>query len=599
MTAPTQYRNLAELCARSVEQFGDRPRFAEKVGGQWNWITFAQFGAQVDAFRAGLASLGVGRGDRVAAISNNRVEWAVGAYATYGREAVFVPMYEKQQPSDWEFILADSGAKVVIVANDKIAGIVRPMLETIGGLEVVVNLAGGEDDPHSYKSLLKAGREAPTQRADPAPEDLAGLIYTSGTTGKPKGVCLSHGNFTSNVNAVQTVFPMDEIEIVSLSFLPWAHSFGQTAELHVLFAFGGASAINSSLEVLVDELGEVKPTVFYAVPRLYNKIYDGLHKKIGGGGGLKAKLFYGGLECAKRRAELAEKGKSSGMLDLKYGFYDRLVFSKVRERLGGRLQLAFSGGAAISEEVMRFLDYVGVTIFEGYGLSETSPIATMNTPDHRRVGTVGKPIPGVKIIIAKAAVGGEMGEQGEIVIKGPNIMQGYYNLPDKTQEVMCKDGSFRSGDLGYVDGDGFLHITGRIKEQYKLENGKYVVPSPLEGQLQLNGFIAQAMVYGMNKLNNVAIIFPDFAQIREWAEAEGHTLGDEAAICQDERVRARVKAAIEKQHGAVFKGFEKIRDFRLITEEFTVDNDMLTPKMSLKRRNVIKAYQGLIDEMYG
>jgi len=595
MTQPAQFKNLVELCSASVDRFPTAKRFGTKdASGQWNWITFRQFGELVDKFRGGLAHLGVGPGDRVAIISNNRIEWAVAAYATYGRGAVFVPMYEKQQRSDWEYIVRDSGAKALIVANTKIAEGVRTFPQEIPDLEHVINLEGdGESDERSYDALIARGAGAPVDALDPDPADTAGLIYTSGTTGRPKGVVLSHRNFTSNVNAVQAIFPMRDGD-VSLCFLPWAHSFGQTCELHTLLSFGGASAINGSLETLVDELSEIKPTVFFAVPRLYNKIYDGLKKKVAAGTPTKQKIFALAMDTAvaKKTAE-AGGGSAGGWINFKYNLFDKLVYSTVRERLGGQLRYAFSGGAALSKEVAEFLENVGVVIFEGYGLSETSPIATMNTPDHRKVGSVGKAIPEVEIIIDTDAVGNEMGDQGEIVVKGPNVMQGYYNLDSQTADVIREDGSFRTGDLGRLDGDGYLWITGRIKEQYKLENGKYVVPSPLEDQLQLNGNILQAMVYGMNKLNNVAIIVPDFPALA----GAGFT-GSPEELCKDEGVRAHIRAAIDSQHSEIFKGFERIKDFRLVPEEFSVDNDMLTPKMSLKRRNVIKAYQHLIDEMY-
>ncbi len=591
---PQEFRNLVEMFSRSVEQHSARPRFGTKVHGQWQWVTFGEVGQQVDQFRAGLAALGVNRGDSVAVISNNRVEWAVGAYATYGRGALYVPMYEKQNAEDWEYILRDSGTKVVIVANDKIAKAVAASRDRLPALTAVINIAGGADDPHSYAGVLATGKAQPVQPADPAPSDLAGLIYTSGTTGKPKGVKLTHNNFTSNVNAVQALFPMRSDE-VSLSFLPWAHSFGQTCELHTLLSFGGASALNSDITELVNELSEVRPTVFFAVPRLYNKIYDGLHKKMAASA-VKKRLFDAALSNEKKRAALSAEGRSSGWVEVKHRAFDKLVFSKVRERLGGQLRYAFSGGAALSPKVAQFLEHVGVIVFEGYGLSETSPIATINYPGNRKVGSVGKAIPHVEIIIDHDATDGDP-ENGEILIKGPNVMQGYHGLEDKTAEVIREDGAFRTGDIGRLDEEGYLFITGRIKEQYKLENGKYVVPSPLEDQLQLSGFVLQAVVYGMNKLFNVALIVPDFAAIRAWG-AEHGVSGTDAELCANDKVRQKIRAELDVQQQSVFKGYERVKDFRLISEEFTVDNDMLTPKMSMKRRNVVKAYQHLLDEMY-
>jgi long-chain acyl-CoA synthetase len=312
---------------------------------------------------------------------------------------------------------------------------------------------------------------------------------------------------------------------------------------------------------------------------------------------IRRKLFNLAMSAAKQRRVMDGKAQSSSWLNLKLAVFDRIVFSKVRDRLGGRLRCAFSGGAAISREVAEFIDDVGVLVYEGYGLSETSPIATMNYPGNKMIGSVGRPIPDVEIIIDTDAVGGAMGKEGEILIKGPNVMQGYHNLPEQTAAVMREDGAFRSGDLGWLGDDGFLRITGRIKEQYKLENGKYVVPSPLEEQLKLSGFVNQVMIFGANQVHNVAIIVPDIDALTGWAANEGLP-GDAASILATPQAKRMYEKELERYSRDVFKGFEKVRDFRFVVEEFSTDNDMLTPTLKLKRRNVIKAYQDLLDEMY-
>ncbi len=589
-----KFKNLPDLLAQSVAEFPDKPRFGTRSKSGWSWMSYKEFGQAVDDFRAGLASIGVGKGDKVAIISDNSPQWAAAAYATYGLGALFVPMYEKQNPEDWRYILNDSGAKVLLVSGPKIAdkGAAK-LVDEVDALERLVDLSG--EGEGSYAGLCAVGRENPVPAADPDWDDLCGFIYTSGTTGNPKGVLLSHGNLCSNANAVQELFPMRDA--LSLSFLPWAHSFGQTLELHVLTSFGCASAIVDDVNNLIPYMSEVHPTVLFSVPRVFNKVYDKLNKQMAEATGLKKIIMNAAFDNARVRRELAAQGKSSWWVDFKHGWFDKKVFSKVRDRLGGKLAYAFSGGAAISKEVAEFIDNAGITVYEGYGLSETSPIATANYPDNQRIGSVGKAIPGVEIIIDTDAVGGEMGDQGEIVIKGPNIMKGYHNLPDKTAEVIMEDGGFRTGDLGRMDADGFVYITGRIKEQYKLENGKYVVPSPLEEQLKLSGYINQVMVYGANKLFNVAVVVPDIEALKKWADENGQD-GELAALLKNDKVLALYEAEIAERCQQVFKGFERIKKFRLIPEEFTTDNDMLTPTMKLKRRNVIKAYQGLLDEMY-
>ena len=592
-----QFKNLVDLLNKSVERFASNQLFGTKTNGQWVWTKYSEFGALVDQFRAGLASLGVGNGDRVAVISDNRVEWAVGAYASYGLGACYVPMYQKQHPNDWEYILRDSGAKVVLAANGDITAKVRPYIDKVDTLEAVVDFEGAASDPHSYASLLAVGKGAPVPPADPASSDLCGFIYTSGTTGNPKGVKLSHGNICSNVNAVQHFFPMGSSDR-SLSFLPWAHSFGQTVELHLMLSYGAEVAINEAVETLIANLPEVQPTVLVSVPRIWNRIYDGLNKKIAEGSPVKRAMFHAALANAARRRELAAAGSSSFGAELKQKIFDKLVFSKVRARLGGRLAYAISGGAALSQEVAQFINDVGITVFEGYGLSETSPIATANRPGHQRIGSVGKAIMDVEILIDTDIIDGELGEVGEIIIKGPNVMQGYHNLDEETASVIREDGSFRTGDLGRLDADGYLWITGRLKEQYKLENGKYVVPSPLEEQLALSGFINQIMIQGANKLYNVAIIVPDEAAVMGWAKNAGLS-GDFRSLLADPKVHELFQGEIDKYGQSVFKGYERVKKFRLVPDEFTTDNEMLTPSMKVKRRNVLKAYQHLIDEMYG
>ena len=597
MSMSPQFKNLPDLLQQGVDRFAERPLFGTRtVDGEWIYISYAEFGKLVANFRTALAGLGLGSGDRLAIISDNRIEWAVGAYAAYGLAACVVPMYEKQNAEDWAYILRDSEAKVLLVANDEVFAKAKGLKDTIASLSHIVNFEARSSDPMSYQALLAKGAEQDTPAADPDPESLCGFIYTSGTTGDPKGVKLSHGNIISNINALQSFFPMEHDDR-SLSFLPWAHSFGQTCELHVGISFGISVAICDNVDKLVDYLAEVKPTLLISVPRIFNRVYDNLNKKMADASPIQQKLFAAAMDAAVEKRRLANEGKSSFLVDLKHGLFDKLVFSKVRARLGGRLRYAISGGAAISKEVAEFIDNVGITVFEGYGLSETSPIATANCPGAQRIGSVGRPIPGVEIIIDPDAIDNELGDQGEVLIKGPNVMQGYHNMPEATADVMRADGAFRSGDMGRVDADGYLYITGRIKEQYKLENGKYVVPAPLEEQLKLSGYVDQVMVFGDNKLHNVAIIVPDVEALLKWAGTKG--LGDDlAALCNHPKVQELFRTEIDRFQTSIFKSYERVSGFRVIPTAFTTDNDMLTPTLKLKRRNVIKNHQDLLDQMY-
>ena len=598
--SPRAYTDLVDVFERSVVDHARQNLFGTKVDGRWHWITYDEFGKRVDNFRGGLASLGVSVGDTVAIISANRVEWAIAAYAAYGLGARFCPMYESQLEKDWKYITEDSGAKVLLASTYPIYETVRGWAGdgegSVGNVEHVFCMALPAEDDAGFAAIEARGQESPADTVDIDPDWICGFIYTSGTTGKPKGVLLSHSNIVSNLNGVSTIFPVDRSD-VSVSFLPWAHSFGQTCELHSMLSRGAAMAIAESVDKLVDNFAEVRPTVLYAVPRVFNKIYDGLQKKIAEEGGVKKWLFDAAMANAERRKQLEARGESSLLADAKHRIYDKVIFSKVRERFGGRLRYAVSGGAALSPEVGDFIDKLGIFVCEGYGLTETSPIVSTNHPAARKLGSVGQPIEGVEVIIDSSVVEDSDSTDGEIVVRGPNVMQGYHNLPDETAEVMSAERDFRTGDLGRLDDDGFLYITGRIKEQYKLENGKYVVPAPLEELLQLSPYVNQACIHGFNKPFNVALIVPDRVALEKWAAEQ--SIGDDYdAILAHKKTQQLFSEQLER-YSQDFKKYEQPRKFKLIAEEFSVDNGMLTPKMSLKRNVVQDHYETEIAQLHG
>ncbi|HVJ90968.1 MAG TPA: long-chain fatty acid--CoA ligase [Labilithrix sp.] len=584
-SAMAKYETLVDLYLDSLKTFPDNPLFGTKRGGQWHWTTYLEFGRMTDGFRAGLASLGVEHGDRVAVISNNRVEWAVSAYACFGLGAAFVPMYEAQLAKEWEFIVKDCEAKVLIVATDAIAEKTKEFLETIPSLKYIVSIDRAtktSEKVRSFEELVATKKNVPTAKV--SPKDTAGFIYTSGTTGNPKGVILSHGNFASNVSAMNEVFPMSPMDR-SLSFLPWAHSFGQTVELHGMFSMGASMAIAESVEKILDNLAETKPTLLFSVPRIFNKIYAAVRKQISSKPAVIQSMVESALKTRAKQRAGEEVSFGEGLV---LALTDQLVFSKVRGRFGGRLKYAFSGGAAISKEVAEFIDSLGVTVYEGYGLTETSPIATANWPNSRKIGSVGKAIPGVTVKIS---------DEGEIVVHGPNVMQGYHNRKEENDAVLLPDGSFRTGDMGRIDEEGFVFITGRLKEQYKLENGKYVVPTPLEEQFKLSPYILNVMVYGDNKPYNVALLVANVPAVQEWAKENGVSETDADKLLAHSKVRGLFKKELD-HYGEKFKGFEGVKDFALIAEDFTTENGLLTPSLKMKRRKVFERYEAIIEALY-
>ncbi len=583
-----KFENLVDMFQRSVEAYGPRDLFGTKSGGHWSWTTYNEMGKLVEQCRGGLAALGIKRGDCVCLIANNSVKWAVVAYACYGLGAAVVPMYEAQLAKEWAFIAKDCEAVAIITATDEIYKKCLEIQKEATSVKHVISFALPKSDPHSFDGLLEKGKESPSPAISPTPEDRSCLIYTSGTTGNPKGVILSHGNIISNINAVQGMLPLGG-EDRSLSFLPWAHSFGHTCELHVMLSRGASIALAEAVDKIVANLAEVSPTVLFSVPRIFNRIYDGVNKQMSEKPKIIRNLFQGGLRAANKQ----RKGEPLSLLEkITLGLADRIVFSKIRAKFGGKLKYAFSGGSALSREVAEFIDSLGITVYEGYGLTETSPITTANRPGAHRIGSVGQPIPGVKVVIDKTKA--DDGKQGEIVIHGPNVMIGYHNRDDENKAVFTDDKGFRSGDLGYLDDEGFLYITGRIKEQYKLENGKYVAPAPLEEQLKLSPFILNAMVYGDNRLYNVALVVVDIEAVKKWASDQGVSAED---LVSHAKVKEHIQSEVDK-YSASFKGFERIKRITMIEEDFTTQNGMLTPSLKVKRRFVWQKYGSQIEALY-
>jgi long-chain acyl-CoA synthetase len=593
MASADRFETMNDIFRSSIGAFGSRPLFGTKKAGSWNWTSYKEFGDMVDKFRGALADLGVKRGDHICLIADNRVEWAVTAYAAFGLGAAVVPMYEAMLDKDWEFIAKDCQASMLVVAKKDILEKTKKFFDSVPSLKHLITFEDAEesDKVHNYSALLKAGKTA--EIVATKKEDIACLIYTSGTTGNPKGVVLSNGNIASNVSAVHEIFEMKEDDR-SLSFLPWAHSFGQTAELHALFSNGASMGIAESTNKIIDNLAEVQPTLIFSVPRIFNRLYSVVQKQISERPGLVQGMVKSALAAAKKQRDGGTLSFGEGIV---LGLANRLVFSKVRARFGGRLKFAFSGGAAISRDVAEFIDGIGVMVYEGYGLTETSPISTANWPGSRKIGSVGKAIPGVRIEIDPNQTGGKKSEpgrvEGEIIVHGPNVMQEYLNRKEENDAVFTADHGFRTGDMGYLDKDGFLYITGRIKEQYKLENGKYVVPTPLEEELKLSPFITNVMVYGDNKPHNVALVVANVDAVKKQT---GVSASDDALL-NDSKVRDLFKAEIEK-YSEKFKGFESVQDFVLIDKDFTTENGMLTPSLKLKRRAVLEKYGPTIDELY-
>ena len=587
--------NLVEFLERSVAKYPDHPLFGTKnVSGTYDWVTYREVGRRVDNLRGGLTRQGIGKGDAVGLIANNRVEWAVAAFAAYGLGARFIPMYESELLHVWEYIITDSAVKVLLVSKQDIYDKIKNFTGKIPTLQkiFVIDATG----PGTMTELESVGQENPMPSLHPNPDDIAVLIYTSGTTGDPKGVLLSHGNLTSNSHAGRKFYPELNENSRTLSILPWAHSFGQTAELYTMIQLGGSIGFMEKPTTIVSDMAQVRPTFLIAVPRVFNKIYDTLWSKMNEMGGFKKSLFVMGVESAKKRRELAKQGQSDFMTNLKFRIADQLVFHKIRDMFGGRMLGSMTGSAAMNKEISLFFFNMGIPLYDCYGMTETSPAITMNGSVAFKFGTVGRPIEKVKVVIDRSVVE-EGAEDGEIICYGPNVMKGYHNKPEQTKEVMTTDGGVRTGDRGRLDEDGYLYITGRIKEQFKVENGKFVFPASLEEDICLVPAVQNAVIYGDNRPYTICLIVPDFFVLEKYAEK--HNLpADIKTLIQRKDVQDMMANEITSSLKGKYGSYEIPKKFLFVTEIFTLENGMLTQTMKLKRRVVLTKYMDQIEALY-
>ena len=587
--------NLVELFESSTEKFANNRLFGtkNKQSGIFDWITYGDVLKRVDNFRGGLAHHNIQKGDAVGIISSNRVEWAVAAFASYGLGARFVPMYESENYRTWEYIIKDSNVRFLLVSTPAIYEQIKQLKDKIPALEniYIIDTTGEQSMNH----LESIGETKIVTSHIPASSDIASLIYTSGTTSEPKGVLLTHGNFTSNARAGyrRYINQLDQ-NSVSLSILPWAHSYGQTAELYNWFFFGGSIGFMQSMESLADDFVKVKPSFLIAVPRVFNKIYAGIHQKMHEEGGFKLKLFNSSLKAARKyRLNQGRVGLDTKMM---YWIGSKLVFSKIKERFGGELLGSITGSAQMNEEVTSFFADIGISVYNCYGLSETSPAITMNSPELNRQGSVGSALEFIEIRIDRSMVD-DLSDDGEIQVMGPNLMVGYHNKPETTKEVFTEDGWLRTGDRGKLDADGFLYITGRLKEQFKLENGKYVFPSAIEEDIVLLPYIETAMIYGDGRPYNICIVVPDHTILNKTAKQLNIKTEVDKLIHSpfvQEFVGIEIRKSLKEKYGS----YEIPKKFIFADEPFTVENGFLTQTLKLKRRLVIEKFKDQIEALY-
>jgi long-chain acyl-CoA synthetase len=588
---------LSQLFIDAVEEH-DRPNaLLTKVGGAYQPISHRSLADRVRHTAFGLRALGVGAGSRVAILSENRPEWAIADYACLLGGMPDVPIYPTLPPEQVAYILRDSGAVAIFVSTSEQAAKLRSVRAELPALQhvIVFNEDAAEDGEIRIAALEAKG--AATMTPDAAaqlraealaiqPDQIATIIYTSGTTGEPKGAMLTHGNIASNVSAV-----IDLLEMVptdsSLSFLPLSHILERMFD-YLMFAAGVSIAYVESMDTIAQNMQEVRPTFVVSVPRIYEKIHARITDTAIRAGGAKRAIFLWARAVGERWTDVVLVGRKPGMLlALEHGIADKLVFSKVRAAVGGRLRYFVSGGAPLSPEIHRFFFAAGLKILEGYGLTETSPVIAVNTPKRLTIGTVGAPIPGVEVKVAA---------DGEILTRGPHVMKGYFNHPEATAEAIDAEGWFHTGDIGALE-DGLLRITDRKKDIIVTAGGKNIAPQPIENQVKANKYVAQAVMIGDRRKFPLILVVPNFDQLARWAVYKNIPSKDHRELICNPLVRAKMEreviGGLEK-----FAHFEKPKKVVLLEHDFTIDSGELTPTLKVKRRTVDRKYRAEIDAAY-
>lgn len=591
-------QTLAEIFLKAQKDHNRADVLNYKRNGKWEKISSDEMISRAENIALGLFSIGLRKEDRAAIVAANSPEWTLADAGCQFAGIIDVPIYTTLSPNSIEYILKDSGAKVLFLQNKRTFDRIQDVFPNCSDLEKVIYFGGEKPDSEdaiSLEELENFGKKLKTEKPELIGElqnsvtsgDIATLIYTSGTTGEPKGVMLAHSNIISNVVDAGENFSFS-VKDVPLSVLPLSHIFERSAMY--LYIFNGMGVFYAeSIDKVADNLAEVRPTIFVGVPRVFEKVYAKAKLKSAEAGGLKEKIFDWAIDIAKEYARTIESKKDvPTFLAIKHTIADKLVFAKMREFFGGRLRSCITGGAALSDEIYLIFNGAGISIMQGYGLTETSPVISSNNPLNRKLGTVGKPIRSAQVRIAS---------DGEIEVSGASVMIGYYNKPEETRKAFTDDGFFKTGDIGEIDAEGFLKITDRKKELFKTSGGKYIAPSPIEQMIKTSRFVSQVVLIGNERKFPAALIVPDFEQLESFVKQENLKLKSPTEMIEDENVLRLFEKEIEK-YCASLSNYEKVKKIALLENELTVESGELTPTLKIKRRIVDEKYKDVIDKIY-
>lgn len=589
---------LAEMFLDAVKKHNRADTLNFKKDGKWYSISSDEMISRAENVALGLQSLGLQQGDRVAILSANSPAWTLTDAGCQLSGVIDVPIYTTLAPQSVQYIINDSGAKVFFLQDkatyERLAEIF-PNCKSLGKIVLFESAEDSTDDFISLNELERLGENLKKEQPDlisklaqtVEKDNIATLIYTSGTTGEPKGVMLTHRNIVSNMIDCGADFSFSSKDI-PLSVLPLSHVFERTA-MYLYINNGMSVYYAESIDKVPDNLKEIRPTIFVGVPRIFEKVYAKAKLKSSQESSLKGKIFDWAIEVGKEYARIVESGETVGrFLAVKHALADKLVFSKLREFFGGRLRFCITGGAALSENINYIFKGANILIMQGYGLTETSPVITTNTPLFSRVGTVGKPIRNSQIRLA---------EDGEIEAAGPNIMIGYYNKPDATKDVFTADGWFKTGDIGTIDADGFLKITDRKKELFKTSGGKYIAPAMIEQMIKGSQYVNQVVLVGNERKFAAALIVPNFEPLEIYAKKHNLNLKTPADFCQNEKIISLLEKEVEDLTQSL-SNYEKVKRIALLEHELTVEGGELTPTLKVKRRVVDEKFRYIIEEFY-
>ncbi|GAA3765234.1 AMP-dependent synthetase/ligase [Terriglobus aquaticus] len=578
-----QLATLNDVFSRVAARGSKRVILSQEHSGEWKPISGDALYWRVRRLAAWLQAQGLQKGDRVALLAENRWEWAVVDFACLALGLVDAPMFPTLSAEQTAAQIRDSGAKLAFVSTAEVAKKVQ------GSVQTIVSMDASEGT--IALAPLVAGDEPATRDADfdairatIQPDDLATLIYTSGTTGDAKGVMLSHGNIASNLSMTTEIYHFNQDD-VAVSFLPLSHVTARHID-YLFYADNVTIAYVSRAERVLPAMADVKPTIFVAVPRVYERVRQSAEGKAHKSGGLKVKIFDWAIRTGAAHRNTVAQRETPGSLQWKLA--DKLVYSKLRDAFGGRVHTFVAGGAPLGIDLARWFADAGIPIFEGYGLTETSPVIGVNRPGANKLGTVGQTMPNLECRIA---------DDGELLVRGPSVFKGYWNKPEATAAVFTEDGFFCTGDVGNIDKDGYLSITDRKRELLKTTGGKFVAPQPIENRLKVSSSIGFVALQGDRRKYISAVIAPNFAVLEETAQKQGIDTKDRAALVRDPRVIALYQQEVDRVNHDL-SPWEKIKRFRLVPDEWTPESGYLTPSLKLKRRVVVERYKDVIEEMY-